>query len=1010
MAPTLKRIVFKNIRDHHSSSIFERVIKMKDGSTLEQTPDTAAMVRDWEKTTENKGKEGQERLDSVIKAGKPDNPGMTDEQIGRITIATSFSKDLESDEPEGEAEGKEDALKFDQYKHHQYVWRWGLFSDSNGRDEEWFIADPPVLEESDPQYLCDMCRHIDFKLLFSERGLPGNHLPGATRITLFGVHKVMDERSQCVFCRLLRKRILHDNILSDVEAKDWVGMSLSLNVLDDGPDYALRLEVEFSDQKKPKSRLVIHLVDQESSHPQPLHGLAVSRDIADMTRLRAWLHTCKEDHQSQTADSPEYLGPLTDKLRVIDTLDNCITEVDTPCEYICLSYVWGTGSQTQCTINTKDQLSKPGGLDNAHLPQTILDSIEVTKQLGVRYIWIDALCIVQDDNNDKAKIISNMSRIYANALLSIVASTNINPTDGLPGVGVPRSHGQDIEKIQGISLAVTFQDARQRYSDIEDQLWNTRAWTFQERILSQRSIYFTNSQMCFVCPHGATFEDTVPVMDPGYKVKPLHDQTQLRSRAFDLWMRIWTDPTQSKFINKAFKGDDETTIFIGADEDRTGEMWDDVPRIYKYEAIASSETIDAPLVRGNTMWEMYAHAVDAYTKRNMTWQSDGVNAFVGITDLIRRGTNTKFWQALPEFELTRGLLWYAQEPLTRRRSEDGKALFPSWSWAAWKGHVSYRGRGWHNAIDFAPASMVMWFLKTTPEEMMEIYMTEERTQEEIDEYRQQAEGAGSLLRQPNPIELLNFYHEDHGWKVDRDEIRNQHIYVHDAYPGVRLDHPMKLPSQSIVELPCKDNGLYFRAKAVPARLCENPATAHQVSPIQDKFLQIGLNDEDRSANARAPWQRIIYHQGYRAGSLTLNVPLEELNIPSTSETTTEKYFFAAIARHGLPHMAPAPIGWERYWTLDPMSLQEKVLMEEWTNGGTAPPEPEEDVEPDPEKVNETGDPRWDLGRFGAPTVIDVCDVLLLREIEGVCERVGVGKISFCAFSAAKPEVEMFALM
>ncbi|KAF5673849.1 hypothetical protein FHETE_3236 [Fusarium heterosporum] len=1010
MAPTLKRIIFENIRDHRSTSIFERALQKKDDKPLEKTPDTAAMVRDWEEVCEINGKRGTERQGKAVKESMADIDGMTDEQLGRINITTSFSEKPEAQGLiEGDVEDEQDVSRFEKYKHHQYVRRWGLFSDSDGRDEEWFIADPTVLEQTDPQYLCDMCRHIDFKVLFSERGLPGNYLAGATRISLYGLHKVMDESNQCAFCRLLRTRIIHDGIFSYDRAEEWDCTPFSLNVLDDGPDYALRFEIEFTDQDLPKKRLVIHSINQESDQLQPLHGLMVQKDTADMSRLRGWLHTCNESHRSQGLDSTRYLSPLPNKLRVIDTTGNYITEVDMPCEYICLSYVWGTGSQTQYTTETRDQLSRPGGLDSANLPQTIVDAIKVTKELGVRYIWIDALCITQDNDDDKAKIISNMANIYANAVLSIMASTNVNPTDGLPGVGVPRTNLQHTATMQGITLAIAFQDPRQRHFDIEDQLWNNRAWTFQERVLSRRSVFFTDSQMCFVCPHGAAFEDTAPVVDPGYTGKTFNEQTQLSSRAFDLWMRIWTDPTQSVFVNKSFESENETATFVGADEDCTGEIWDNIVRIYRYKSIASSNTIDAPIVKGDTMWETYAHAVDIYTKRNMSWQSDAVNAFTGIADLIRRGTNTKFWQALPEFALSRALLWYAREPLTRRRSEDGQALFPSWSWAAWKGHVSYRGRGWHNAVAYAPVTMVMWCTTITAQELMENYMREERTQEDIDEYRRQVESAGTLLELLNPRKLLHFEYEEQGWRIEQDNVRNQHVYLHEAYPGVRLDSPMSLPGESIVELPSKDSTLYFRAKAVPARLCDKPATAHQASPIQDNFLQIGLNDEDCSANARKPWQRILYHQGYRAGSLTLNVPLQDLNIPCTSETTSEKYFFAAITRHGLPHMAPMPIDWDRYWSIDPMLFQQKVVMEEWTDHGDAPPEPDEGVEPDCEKVNETGDPRWDTGRFGAPVVFDVCDVLLLRKKEGVCERVGVGKVSFCAFYAAKPEVEMIVL-
>ncbi|KAF5625027.1 hypothetical protein F52700_9402 [Fusarium sp. NRRL 52700] len=1011
MAPNLKSVISKNIRDHTTRTVLRKALKEKNGKSFEQSPETAAMVRDWESLGQKRGRQSLETLDKAKQEKKRDVDGMTDEELSRISIHIS-SVEEEDGEQSDEKIKDEETAKFDEYKHHQFIRRWGLFQDSDGRDEEWFITDPPVLEETDPEYLCDMCRHIDFKVLLSQRGLPGNQLPGQSRISVYGIPKVMDEASRCSFCRLIRRRAIQDEMLTDVHPDDWPGMQLSISTLDDGPEFPLRLEVEFSDLDRSKvSRLVIHPIEPMESQSKPLQGLVVQKDAADLSRLRGWLQTCSNHHKSPETDSTEYLKPLNGTLRVIDTIDHCVKEVETPCDYICLSYVWGTGSQTQYTTNTRDQLSRPGGL-GVELPQTILDAIKVTRELGIRYIWIDALCITQDDKDDKAGIITNMGTIYANATLSIMASSNVNPTDGLPGVGVPRSQEQSIEKLQGLTLAVAFQDARQRYFDIEDKLWNTRAWTFQERVLSRQSVYFTDSQMCFVCSHGACLEDTVPVSDPiSYTITPFNDHLQLTSRIHTLWIRIWSDPTQAVHINKAFATEDDMTIFVGEDP-TTGEASEDGAPLYKSKAIPSSDTIDAPLIKGHTLWEAYAHAVDAYTKRNMTWQSDAVNAFIGIADLIRRGTNTKFWHAMPEFALTRSLLWYPKEPLSRRQSTDGKILFPSWSWAAWQGHVTYRGRGFHNAVLYAPLSMILWLESATVDEFMKTFVQEDMTQEEIDEKRRQAEGSRLLLQKTDLWSLLHIDCYENGWAVENNEERNQHLFVHEAYPGMKFEFPINLPSEPIVELPFEDT-LYFRAKAVSVRLCEKPSESYLASPIQDNFIQIGVNDEDRSANYRRPWQRILYHQGYRAGSLSLNVPLEYLNIPSTAEevqSSPVKYILVAISRDSLPYIAPPPIGWEMYWDGDVMRMQYEILQDEWLQRRRLPEAPDESVKPSTEKANETGDPQWDRGRFGTTSVLDVCNVLLLREARGgVSERVGVGKINYSAFFAGKPEPDVFYL-
>ncbi|KAF4996069.1 hypothetical protein FGRMN_4731 [Fusarium graminum] len=407
MAPALKSIVFENIRDHHSNFITERLWQTKDDKPLEYTPNTAAMIRDWEEVCEVRGKRYGEKHQKVIEEKMADVDGMPDEELSCINISTLLSKESEA----------QDLIKGDV------------------EDEK---RDPSLTSTN----TINMCGDGDYSLTLMVAMRSGSSL-----IRLFSNRQILSIYATCAgisTSKLLRTRIIHDGIFSYDHPEEWDSEGFSLNVLDDGPDYALRLEIEFTDQGQPKKRLVIHSINQESGQLQPLHGLMVQKDTADMSRLRGWLHACNESHQLQGLASAEYLSPLPDRLRVIDTAENYITEVDMPCEYICLSYVSGTGSQTQYTTETRDQLSKPGGLDSANLPQTIVDAIQVTRQLGVRYIWVDTLCITQDDSDDKAKIIFKMANIYANATLSIMASSNVDPTDGLPGVGV-------LEQITNIS-------------------------------------------------------------------------------------------------------------------------------------------------------------------------------------------------------------------------------------------------------------------------------------------------------------------------------------------------------------------------------------------------------------------------------------------------------------------------------------------------------------------------------------------------------------------------------
>ncbi len=110
---------------------------------------------------------------------------------------------------------------------------------------------------------------------------------------------------------------------------------------------------------------------------------------------------------------------------------------------------------------------------------------------------------------------------------------------------------------------------------------------------------------------------------------------------------------------------------------------------------------------GATLWDSYTKAVSGYTRRNLTFDTDALRAFAGIEQMVARGVNIKFWHGLPEFAFERSLLWYPAQ-MVERREQGNQVLFPSWSWAAWKGEVSYRGKGWRNSRYHGPVSVVNW--------------------------------------------------------------------------------------------------------------------------------------------------------------------------------------------------------------------------------------------------------------------------------------------------------------
>jgi hypothetical protein len=1004
----IMNLTFHGFRHHGTQTIINGIIASRDGEDDIKDPEIREMIDDLKNMHAAQGGKTIENIESTEHKHDKDLPA--DEALEGIFVRLQ-EKNQEGDDdevPKGIDEvTEEENARWKEYRHHQFVKRWGLLADSGTKDEEWWIPNPPVLEKDDPQYLCEMCRHVNFDVLFKTRGLPGNQIPGPSEIAVYAIEKLLrDDELNCAFCRLLRRKLDSDNLLSSKDPARFGSRPIRFQVLDEGPGYALRLDVAFEDDDMAPvvPRFVIQKVDVECQ--LPLLGQEVLERAA-LDQLKSWLHICEETHP------PAVIQPLKPnmlELRVIDVEKGCVVELEYPIRYTCLSYVWGGAIQTLYTAETKERYEKPGGLfqPELKLPQTISDAMEVTRAIGLRYLWVDALCILQDNVEHKARNIADMGAIYSNATLCIVASTNTSPADGLPGVVLPRKTKQVIETVQGLRLAAAFHDPRKRLADVDSSTWDSRGWTYQEQQLPGRSVYFTESEMCLICPHLTFFEDTRPVLDLGYKPPAITDKTSLFANPHQLWMRIWGDPTQSNYINKAFQTDDGVVSIRGEDPNNPGEASTESAPIYDLRPVTNTNPTGSVKFSGNDTWDIYSKAVYSYTQRNLTWDSDAVNAFRGTEELIRQGSNTKFWYGMPEFAFDHALLWHPLEPL-RRREQDGKTLFPSWSWAAWKGHSHYRGRGWHNSIYHGPVSVVNWLERLSLEDWIEFCKTQGLSGENLEQTKQDAAKSTHLLRAVDPHAIYKLAATDKlGWTAQMDKSKNKHYYTHDFYPGINFSYPICLPNQRIVELPDADGTLYFKAHSVPVQFCDMNATPFVQEPRQQSFIQIGLGDEERSVNFRPSWKRILYHKGYRAGFLTLHAPLEDMDLSSP-----EQYILVAVSRDARPRIAPPVEGWEIYRQIDPVRLQDDIWFRyKWGCGEAAAAAareaipPPNDVAPDGAKENENGDARWDQGRYDQRgfLIYELYNVLLLKDMgDGKSfERVGVGKIHYHAFHHASP--------
>ncbi|KAF1934610.1 HET-domain-containing protein [Clathrospora elynae] len=170
-------------------------------------------------------------------------------------------------------------------------------------------------------------------------------------------------------------------------------------------------------------------------------------------------------------------------------------------QYVTLSYCWGDGPSFKAVSTSMESLRS--GFEAQSLPKTLRDAVRLTYEMGFEYIWIDSLCIQQDNFEDWSRESARMAQVYGDAAFTICADIAGSTNDGI---------FQARDNLQshrfGPELSFCLQTISQQWGEMPEHPLYSRGWAFQERILSSRNLHFLNDQIAWECNTTLYLEDS----------------------------------------------------------------------------------------------------------------------------------------------------------------------------------------------------------------------------------------------------------------------------------------------------------------------------------------------------------------------------------------------------------------------------------------------------------------------------------------------------------------------
>ncbi|PVH68829.1 HET-domain-containing protein [Cadophora sp. DSE1049] len=398
----------------------------------------------------------------------------------------------------------------------------------------------------------------------------------------------------------------------------------------------------------------------------------------DVEILKQWIQHCDDEHGNHCRPSINATDGVSGLF--VDVEAGCLVAPQSMPTYIALSYVWGEIQPFQTTRENVQILRKTGALHTEHIrsriPRTIQDAMRLTRSVGQRYLWVDALCIVQDAV-DKQNQLDRMGQIYQGATLTIVAAQGEDA-----GAGIHFRNGSDASDLRADSPGETKDGTSAAQPEnleaewihyrgiVASSAWGHRGWTLQELLFSKRLIFFTKQGALWEC-HCANRWNAYPNdlhslhpegLEYPWPPRPFHD-------------REWPD------------------------------------------------------------LELYTRTVLDYNMRTLRDDLDITRAFAGVTGSLSGLFVGGFSYGHPILFFDWTLLWQPKSILRRRRAlldVNGTKALPSWSWMSWQGaldlrlwrSIDYVRQEKESNLGVTTTPIVQWHIYSSPEHQKPIAHTD----------------------------------------------------------------------------------------------------------------------------------------------------------------------------------------------------------------------------------------------------------------------------------------------